>query len=316
MEYKVLGRTGFLASRLCFGSLTLGPLQKNMSIDVGANLIVEAFRLGVNIIDTAELYDTYKYVKEALKSIPRDKYFIVAKSYAYSRETAEKSLNKALEGMGINYVDAFLLHEQESEHTLRGHQEAIEYFMEKKAEGIIGNFGISTHYVAGVLACANRDDIDLIHPLVNIDSIGIQDGNVDDMIVAIKKAKAKNIGIYSMKALGGGNLITKYNEAINFVMDIDDIDSIAMGMQSIEEIQANVSMLEKRTISKELAKKINKKNRQLIIDSWCIGCGNCQSRCSYGAIKVVDGKAIVDHDKCLVCSYCAGECPEFCIKVI
>lgn len=287
-----------------------------MSIEDGAKLIVKAYEEGVNIIDTAELYDTYKFVKEALKYIPREKYFIVAKSYAYDRQTAQNSLNKALNNMGIKYVDAFLLHEQEGEYTLKGHQEAIDYFLEQKTIGTIRNFGISTHYVAGVLACAKRDDIDIIHPLVNIDSIGIQDGTVDDMIAAINKAKEKNIGIYSMKALGGGNLISKYHEALDFVLKLDCVDSIAIGMQSVEEIKANTSMLESGMIPEALKVNLSKKNRKLIIDSWCIGCGNCQAKCSYGAIKVVNGKAQVEHSKCLVCSYCAGYCPEFCIKVI
>ncbi|MGL5439456.1 MAG: aldo/keto reductase [Filifactoraceae bacterium] len=316
MEYKVLGKTGFLASRLCFGSLTLGPLQRNMSVEAGAKLIVEAYNQGINIIDTAELYDTYKYINKALRYIPREKYFIIAKSYAYDRKTAEFSLNKALREIGVNYLDGFLLHEQEGEFTLKGHKGAIDYFLEQKKKGVIKNFGISTHYVAGVMACVKRNDIDIIHPLVNMDSIGIQDGNVQDMMKAIGMAKDKDIGIYSMKALGGGNLISKYKEALNFVLNLEEIDSIAIGMQSVEEIEANVSMLSSRIVPYELEKKLSKINRKVVIDSWCIGCGNCERKCAYNAIKLVNGKAMVDRSKCLVCSYCAGYCPEFCIKVI
>ncbi|MFQ7281964.1 MAG: 4Fe-4S binding protein [Christensenellales bacterium] len=51
------------------------------------------------------------------------------------------------------------------------------------------------------------------------------------------------------------------------------------------------------------------------VADWCIGCGTCERRCQAQAIRVVNGKAIPDLDKCVLCGYCAGSCPEFCIKV-
>jgi len=42
------------------------------------------------------------------------------------------------------------------------------------------------------------------------------------------------------------------------------------------------------------------------IDS-CIGCGVCESTCTFGAIKVVDGLAVVG-DKCTLCGSCVDAC--------
>ncbi|HSH13180.1 MAG TPA: electron transfer flavoprotein subunit alpha [Desulfurivibrionaceae bacterium] len=39
----------------------------------------------------------------------------------------------------------------------------------------------------------------------------------------------------------------------------------------------------------------------------CIGCGVCESTCTFGAIKVVDGLAVVD-DKCTLCGSCVDAC--------
>jgi aryl-alcohol dehydrogenase-like predicted oxidoreductase len=44
----MLGNTGIQVSRLCFGALVIGPLQKKLDEDQGAQVIVEALRLGVN----------------------------------------------------------------------------------------------------------------------------------------------------------------------------------------------------------------------------------------------------------------------------
>lgn len=43
-------------------------------------------------------------------------------------KTAEASLKKALLELNVDYIDLFMLHEQEGEHTFKGHFEAIEYF--------------------------------------------------------------------------------------------------------------------------------------------------------------------------------------------
>ncbi len=46
----------------------------------------------------------------------------------YTEDMAKESLDLALRELDTDYIDIFLLHEQESIHTLRGHYEAIEYF--------------------------------------------------------------------------------------------------------------------------------------------------------------------------------------------
>lgn len=316
MDYKILGKTNFKVSKMCFGALTIGPLQKNMSYKDGAKIILEALNNGVNIMDTAELYGTYGHINEALKDFDRSKVHIITKSYAYDIKTAEESLSKALKEMNTDYVDGFLLHEQESEHTLRGHYEAFEYFMKMKDKGYIRSIGISTHNVAAVKAASKIPEVDIIHPIVNKAGIGIHDGNIDDMLDAIKVAKSNNIGIYAMKPLGGGNLIKSYDEALNFVLNLDCIDSIAIGMQSIEEVHANILKFDNKEIPDNIKVKLNNQTRELQIQDWCLVCGKCVKNCSHKALTIVDNKVVVDKEKCVLCGYCSKYCKDFCIKVI
>ena len=42
----------------------------------------------------------------------------------------------------------------------------------------------------------------------------------------------------------------------------------------------------------------------------CLGFGNCVRACQYGAIRVVDGVAKVDKEKCTGCMACARACPR------
>jgi len=47
----------------------------------------------------------------------------------------------------------------------------------------------------------------------------------------------------------------------------------------------------------------------------CVGCGECEDVCSFGAISIVDDKAVIDQDTCTLCGACAEACPEGAIEV-
>lgn len=315
MEKIKLGNTAIKVSKLCFGSLTMTPYQANLSIEEGSKLIRYAYDNGINFIDTAEIYENYKYIKEFLKGIKRENYVIATKCYAYDSKMAKESLDLALKELDTDYIDIFLLHEQESIHTIRGHYEAIEYFLKAKAMGKIRAIGISTHRVEGVYGATEFDEIEIIHPIINKYGIGIQDGSIEEMLTAVKKAYDMGKGIYGMKPLGGGHLIPQADEAFDFVKNIDYIHSFAIGMQSEEEVIYNIKSMRSELISKELKNSLRSKERKLIVADYCIGCGNCVRTCKQDGIRIIDGRA-VPNENCILCGYCARNCPEFCIKVI
>jgi len=48
----------------------------------------------------------------------------------------------------------------------------------------------------------------------------------------------------------------------------------------------------------------------------CDGCGICATRCQFGAMNMVDAKAVVDDNKCFGCGLCASKCPTSAIQLI
>lgn len=48
----------------------------------------------------------------------------------------------------------------------------------------------------------------------------------------------------------------------------------------------------------------------------CIGLGTCVHACVFDAIKVVNGVAVVDYEKCQACGRCVEACPKHIIKMI
>lgn len=315
MIYNMLGKTNINVSKICFGSLTMGPLQRNLSTIEGASLIEYAFHKGVNFIDTAELYETYGHIKEALKRIPREEIVIASKCYAYSKETAKQSFEKALSEMNTDYVDVFMLHEQMNELTIRGHYEAIEYFLKQKEIGKIKAFGISTHYVAGVLGAIKYPEIEIVHPILNYNGLGIQDGTRSDMEEALKAYHKRGGGVFAMKPFGGGNLLGNINQCFEYLEAQKYVDSIAFGMQSFAEIDYNVAMINGEQILDSVKSGISISEKKLQIADWCIGCGACVNKCDHKALTLENGAVSIDRARCVLCGYCSTVCPEFCIKV-
>ena len=314
MQMTVLGRSGLVVSRLCFGTLTMSPLQKNMSPEEGAKLLVHAYEHGVRFLDTADLYGTYPHIRLALRDAPD--YVISTKAYCYDRETARAALERAFRGVGRDYIDLFMLHEQESLYTLRGHEEALRYLDEQRAAGHIGAVGVSTHYCACVKAAPRFSMIDVVHPLINAAGIGIQDGAREDMESAIRVAREHGIGIFAMKPLGGGHLIRSNAEALRYALESPLLDSIAVGMQSIDEIDANIAAFNALADASERLEWLSGRQRRMMVHDWCEGCGRCAERCGQHAIRIVNGRACIDAQRCVFCGYCARVCSQFCIKVV
>jgi len=319
MKTITLGRSGISVSQLCFGSLTVGPLQANLPLDKGAAVIAHALERGVSFIDTAQYYENYPYIKEALKISGKYDTVISSKTYAYEHDDAVEAVEQARKALDRDCIDIFMLHEQESYDTLRGHMPALEALFELREKGIIRAVGVSMHHIAavkGVCRMAQLYPIDIVHPIFNMSGVGIADGTVDEMAAALAGAREMNIGVFAMKPLGGGHLIAKADEALSFVLDSGLAHAVALGMQSIDEVDANIGFFETGRFPESSLKSLRTKKRHLHIEDYCEGCGNCVSRCTQKALAIEDGHAVVDTRKCVLCGYCAKVCPLFALKVL
>ncbi len=310
MEYVTLGAAGLRVSKLCFGTLTISPLQRNLDIEPGAALLKSACDLGVTFFDTAEIYGTYAHLKRAFSG--SDKVIISTKSYSYDIKTAKESLEKARKELGRDCIDIFMLHEQESEYTLKGHKEAIDFFSAMKQRGVIKAFGVSTHFVACVKAAARHTEIDVIHMIYNNRGLGVLDGTREEMEDAVKEAYEAGKGIFAMKPLGGGHLSGGAREAFEYAAGCPYVHSVAVGMQTAQELEQNCAYFsgERDIVFSP------KEKRRLMIHDWCEACGRCVKACASGALSIKEGKVEIDRQRCIFCGYCGAVCPQFAIKVI
>jgi len=54
----------------------------------------------------------------------------------------------------------------------------------------------------------------------------------------------------------------------------------------------------------------------VVEEALCTGCGVCETRCHFGAIKIKDGIAHSDPDKCFGCGLCVSKCPTEAISLV
>ncbi|MDR2504725.1 MAG: aldo/keto reductase [Oscillospiraceae bacterium] len=303
--------------KLCMGSLAISPIARGVTQEHALSVVRAAYDGGAGIIDTAEYYRNYALLMPALAALPNMR--VITKTYAYDETTAEASFGKARRELGRDYIDYFLLHEQESIHTLRGHAGAARFFRRKAGSRQIGRFGISTHRIEGVRAAvkyASEYGIGAVMAPLNMLGVGLSDGTLSEMIDALREAKAAGLDVFLMKALAGGHLISRRDEAFRFILEQDYADYCAIGMASAAEARYACAVFNNTAPSEGDAQTSLRADRRLMIEEGCIGCGACAERCGQRAIVMDFGKARAIADKCVQCGYCAAVCPELVIKIM
>ncbi|WP_437963118.1 aldo/keto reductase [Sorangium sp. So ce260] len=129
MEYVKLGRTGLEVSRICLGCMGFGVPQLGfhpwvLSEEESRKVIRQAFDLGINFFDTANVYSagtSEEFVGRALKDLAhRDQIVLATKVHGrmhegpngagLSRKAILSEVDKSLKRLGTDYIDLYQIH--------------------------------------------------------------------------------------------------------------------------------------------------------------------------------------------------------------
>ncbi|HEX8513476.1 MAG TPA: aldo/keto reductase family protein [Allosphingosinicella sp.] len=134
MRYRRLGSSDLEVSEISLGSwLTFGV---GVERDRAAAVVDESFELGINFIDTANVYGrgaAESFLGEVLEGRPRDSYVLATKLYfpmtqtdrGLSRAQVEKQLDASLERLRTDYVDLYQCHRFDEDVPLEETMEAL-----------------------------------------------------------------------------------------------------------------------------------------------------------------------------------------------
>jgi len=313
-----LGRTGIQVSELCLGTLTMSALQLDLSPEATVPIFEAALDAGITFFDTAVAYRTHGHVRRGLGRRTHE-VVIATKLSAKTAEDGRRQLDGAFADLGRDFIDICLLHNVSGEEDLSNRRPVLDLVLAEKARGRVGAVGFSCHAVAGVRAAvAHSDVIEVVHPILNRRGLGIQGGTLDDQLAAVRAARARGIGVYAMKPMGGGHLRREARAAIDFVRGLECVDAVAVGMKSPDEVRLNAALFSDGAVPVDEARlaEIASADRRVFVNFMCRRCGQCVKTCDQQAMRLGERKAEADPEKCILCGYCAEHCPVFAIRVI
>ena len=258
-----LGNTNMKIKRVGFGGI---PIQRITQEDT--NLVIDELeKNNINFIDTARGYTiSEEYIGNALRG-RRDKFFIATKSMSRDYESMKKDIEISLSNLQTEYIDLYQLHNVKLEEykTIFENDKAMRALLEAQKEGKIKYIGITSHSLDTIEQAVEDERFDTIQFPYNI-----VEGQADEVF---RKANEKGIGIIVMKPLAGGAL-DDATLAIKYILSKDYIDVVIPGMDSIDQVQQNVNVLNNLELTEDDNKKIEE-IRTTLGGKFCRRCEYC-----------------------------------------
>jgi L-galactose dehydrogenase len=155
MEYTTLGRTGLrvsVAGLGCGGHSRLGQAT-GKSEQESIAIVRAALDLGINLIDTAEVYGTESIVGQALAGVARDQVIVATKKLPPSPDLADpvgelrRGLEQSLRRLRTDYVDIYFLHGVRPEQYHYAYETFAPVLLRMREEGKVRTVGITEAFI-------------------------------------------------------------------------------------------------------------------------------------------------------------------------
>jgi predicted aldo/keto reductase-like oxidoreductase len=258
---KNLGKTNLKISRVGFGGI---PIQRISQEDTN-KVINELRKNNINFIDTARGYTiSEEYIGNAIQN-DKNNWIIATKSMTRTYEGMKADIQISLNNLKRDYVDLYQIHNLKLEEWDNIFEEAYKALLEAKNSGRIKHIGITSHSLDVIEKAIESDKFETIQFPYNI-----VENQADEIF---KRANEKNIGVIVMKPLAGG-AIRDGKLAIKYILSKDYINVAIPGMDSVEQVLENVSVLEDLTLNNKDLIKIDE-IRNSLGNRFCRRCEYC-----------------------------------------
>jgi predicted aldo/keto reductase-like oxidoreductase len=200
-----------------------------------AELFRAAYDNGITFWDSADQYGTHPHLKEALKSVKREKVTILSKTHASTAKEMKEDLDRFRRELGTDYIDILLLHCMLEGDWPQRKKGAMEVLSEAREKGIIRTHGISCHTIEALRTSAKTDWVQV--QLARINPAGlVMDADPATVLGVLKQMKSAGKGVIGMKIFGAGKLRSKTDESLQFALAHDEIDCFTIGSESVAEM--------------------------------------------------------------------------------
>jgi predicted aldo/keto reductase-like oxidoreductase len=247
-DQVTLGGTGLKLSRLGFGTGSAsGHVQVELGHEKFNSLIHYAYDQGITFFDTSQTYATFTWMAEALKGIPREKYFLQSKIPGQPEQILDV-IDHHRKVFNTDYVDSMLIHCMIKENWTDSWKRIMDGFNEAHDRKWIMSKGTSCHSLPALRAAVETDWTQ-VH-LVRVNPQGkhtdgveqevwnLSDHDITPVLAELKNMKAKGRGVIGMKICGNGEFVKAEDreKSIRFAMARPEIDAVVIGFKNPAEI--------------------------------------------------------------------------------
>jgi aryl-alcohol dehydrogenase-like predicted oxidoreductase len=242
-----LGPMKIELSRLAMGTGTNGSggssnQTKKLGIRGLADLYKFGFDHGINFWDSADQYGSHPHLREALKSIPREKVVILTKTHASTEREMKEDLDRFRRELNTDYIDILLLHCMMDANWNEKKKGAMAVISEAREKGIVRTHGVSCHTIEALRTAAREPWVQV--DLARINPAGVaMDADPPTVLGVLRQMKAAGKGIIGMKILGAGRLRNRADECLQYALSLDCVDCFTIGAESREELQSLINKI-------------------------------------------------------------------------
>jgi aryl-alcohol dehydrogenase-like predicted oxidoreductase len=253
-DMVTLGKSNVRVTRLAFGTGTgSGQVQRALGQKEFTRQVRYAHERGIRFFETAESYDDmHRMLGIALRGVPRESYQLMSKVTTTPGVNPQQKIDELRRQAQTEYFDIMLLHWQHSAtwpvDTMQW-QDGIDEAQLKKA---VLSRGASVHGLPALRQVPGDSWLDVAmirmnHKGVRMDAEDYATdglGNVPEVVPRVQQARAKGMGVISMKLVGEGVFNKEDRQkAMRFAFKNAGVDSVTVGYKSTQEIDEAIENL-------------------------------------------------------------------------
>ena len=253
-DMVTLGKSNVRVTRLAFGTGTFGGrVQRDLGQKEFTRQVRYAHERGIRFFETAESYgDMHRMLGVALQGVPRDSYQLMSKVTTTPGVNPQQKIDELRRLAKTEYFDIMLLHWQ---HTATWPVDTIQWqdgIDEAEHKKAVLSRGASVHGLPALRQVPGDSWLDVAmirmnHKGVRMDAEDYATdglGNVPEVVKRVQQARAKGMGVISMKLIGEGVFNREDRQkAMKFAFRNAGVDSVTVGFKNTQEIDEAIENL-------------------------------------------------------------------------
>jgi aryl-alcohol dehydrogenase-like predicted oxidoreductase len=219
MNYRQLGRTGWQVSEVSFGAWAIGGSWGTVDDDQSLAALHRALDLGVNFIDTADVYGdgrSERLIGQVLRERGGERIYVATKAGrrlsphvadGYNRQNLTAFVERSLKNLGVEAIDLLQLHCPPTEVYYR--PEVFGVLDDLVAAGKLRYYGVSVEKVEEALKAIEYPHVQTVQIIFNM--FRHRPGGL-----FFREAAARGVGILPRVPLASGLLTGKMTPQTTF----------------------------------------------------------------------------------------------------